>query len=210
MLKQLIPAALIAALPLPVSGAAVRDARITVVWSSGACDVTSRFVVDTAAPAVVEHHVLLDDDRRAPAFAVVGALAGQEVVAGRTVRVPISVTGAGRNEYTVRHRASARDRCPLIVPALPTDGLNRAVSIEVGVPAGATRLPGAFPAFTWNGPQGRATLGHIPSFVRVPHAGPETPPAWRDRFDLRRAIDIAALASIGIGTLGWLMLRKRA
>ena len=173
---------------------------------------TSRFVVDTADPAIIDHHVLSTGDV-APRVTVLGAIAGETSIVGRTARVPLSLTGTGRNEYSVRYAvtlpAAARDRCPLLVPAAPTDGVSRTVRLEVDVPREASRLPGEFPAFAWDGLRGAVTIGHMPSFVRVPHVAPGAPVTWRDTFDVRRAVDVFALAIIVISTLAWTALRRR-
>jgi hypothetical protein len=190
----------------------MRDARVTIVFSPGGCDVTSRFVVDTAEPAIVEHHLLVTGTA-APRFVVLGAIVADTNVVGRTARVPVSLTGSGRNEYSVRYAvrlpAAARDRCPLLVPAAPTDGVSRAVQLEVEVPPESNRLPGEFPAFAWEGGRGAVTISHMPSFVRIPYVARGTPVTWRETIDVRRIVDVAALAIIGVSTLAWAALRRR-
>ena len=206
-------AVMVAALPAAAIAATLREARVTVVFSPHACDVTSRFVLDTPEPAIVEHRVMLSDGR-ASRFAVVGALAGDADIVGRTARVPISITGAGRNEYTVRYSvafpASAADRCPLLVPSAPTDGLSRTARIEVELPQRATRLPGAFPAFVWSDGRGSVAIAHVPSFVRVPHVAAGAAVRWRDTLDIRRAIDLAAILLIATSTLAWAAYQRRS
>lgn len=195
-----------------VESATVRDARVRVEFSPGGCDVAARFVVDTAEPVVVDHHLLMSGEV-APRFALVGAIPGETTVVGRTARLRVSLTGSGRNEYSVRYSvnlpAAARDRCPLLVPAAPTDGISRAVHLEVAVPAGANRLPGAFPAFAWDGLHGAVIISHMPSFVRVPHVAAGTAVSWRDRLDVGRIVDVAAVAIIGVSTIAWITLRRR-
>jgi hypothetical protein len=192
--------------------ATLREARVAIVFSPGACDVTSHFAIDTVEPVAIDHRVMLGDDGRPPEFVVLGALAGQAERIGRTASLRVSLTGTGRNEYTVRYRliphGARRDRCPMIVPSVATDGLSRAVAIAVEVPRGAPRLPGEFPAFTWDNERGRITLGHMPSFVRVPLAAAGAPITSIDALDLRRATDVAAILAIGAATLAWLTLRK--
>jgi hypothetical protein len=192
--------------------ATMRDARVAIVFTSGACEVMSRFVVDTPDPVVVDHHLLLTGNE-APRFVVLGAIAGHTNVVGRTARVPISLTGSGRNEYSVRYSVAvpraAGDRCPLLVPAAPTDGVSRGVHLQVEVPAETSRLPGEFPAFAWDGVRGAVAISHLPSFVRVPHVARGTAVTWRDTVDLRRILDVAALAIIGASTLAWIVVRRR-
>jgi len=115
----IIAAAMIWAVPVAAAAATVRDARVAVVFSPDACDVTSYLVVDTAEPVVVDHRLMLDDERRPPVFAVTGALAGQAETIGRTASLRISLTGAGRNEYMVRYQvdspAARIEKCPLLM-----------------------------------------------------------------------------------------------
>jgi hypothetical protein len=202
----------VAAFTARAEAATLRDARVTVVFSSAGCDVTSRFVVDTSEPEVVDHHVMLSSDAM-PRFVVLGAIAGQASVVGRTARVPMSLTGSGRNEYSVRYSIAlplaARDRCPMLVPGAPTDGVTRGVRLEVEVPAGASRLPGEFPAFAWDGARGAVAISHMPSFVRIPHLPEGSAVTWRDRVDVRRILDAAAVTIIGVSTLAWVALRRR-
>lgn len=156
---------------------------------------------------------MLNPGRAAPEFAVIGGMAGEAETIGRTARVPISLTGSGRNEYSIRYRVavpgSVVDRCPLLVPSAPADGVTRAVRIEVDLPADARRLPGEFPAFAWDEQHGAVTVGHMPSFVRVPYVPGGAPLTWRDTLDTRRVIDIAALVAIGMSTAAWVALRNR-
>jgi hypothetical protein len=191
--------------------ATLREARVAIAFSPAACDVTTRFVVDSAAPSMVEHSVMVDMSADAPAFTVIGAVTGDAITAGRTVRLPISLTGMGRNEYTVRFRLAIDARggkCPLLVPSVATDGLSRSIAIEVALPSGSMRLPGEFPSFTWSGNHGRVTLGHLPSFVRVPVAPSGAALTWRDRIDSRGILDAAAIVTIIAGTLAWATLRR--
>jgi hypothetical protein len=204
--------AVAAAVPAAALAGTVRDAGISVVFSARGCDVTSRFVLDTSQPEIVEHRLMLSGGEP-PDFVVLGAVGGRAEIVGRTARLPISITGAGRNEYHVRYSASppggAPDRCPLLVPSAPTDGLTRAVRIDVEVPVGTRRLPGEFPAFTWTGRRGAVSIGHMPSFVRVPHVAQDAPVAWRRTLDIRRMIDFAAMATIALTTVGWIARRRR-
>jgi hypothetical protein len=190
----------------------LRDARVVIVVSSDACDVTSHFAVDAVEPVAIDHRVMLAGRAEPPEFVVLGALAGQTSTVGHTASLPVSLTGMGRNEYTVRYRvtpyAPRLDRCPLLVPSVATDGLSRTVTIAVEVPHGTTRLPGEFPALTWESDVGRVTLGHMPAFVRVPIAAAGDRVTSIDTLDVRRAIDIAAALTIGVATLAWVALRK--
>jgi hypothetical protein len=212
MIRGLIVSGLVAAATAQASAATVREARVTVVFSDGGCDVRSRFVIDTADPAVVEHR-LMTRGGSVPRFVVLGGIAQRAEVAGRTVRLPISLAGSGRNEYSVRfHVALAADtghRCPLLVPEAPTDGAERSIRLDVEVPAGAAVLPGAFPSLTWTDRRGTVAISHLPSFVRVPHAAPGARLTWVDRLDVRKLIDGAAVTAVSVSTLAWIALRRR-
>jgi hypothetical protein len=202
-----------AAAPAAAGAAVLREARVSVVYSTGACDVMSRFVIAAAGHEVVEHRLMLGDGG-APEFAAVGARLARPEIVGRTVRLSISLTAAGANEFTVRYRVvpaggAALDRCPLLVPSAPTDGVSRAVRIDVEVPRGGTRLPGEFPAFTWNENRGVVAIGHLPSFVRVPHAPPGAAIGRRETFDFRRVLDLTAVAAVAVSTLAWIAFRRR-
>lgn len=196
----------------PAAAATLRDARVTVVFGPGGCDVTSRFAIDTAEPAVVGHRLMVAS-RAVPKFVVIGGLAGVAEAIATSVRLPVSLAGSGRNEYSVRYHASLADatdgRCPLLVPDVPTDGVTRSVLITVDVPAGATALPGGFPAFAWHNGRGTVTISHIPSFVRVRYASPGAAIAWRDTLDPARVIDVIAVSTITVSTLAWVVLRRR-
>jgi hypothetical protein len=202
----------VAASTAPAAAATLRDARLTVAFAPGGCDVTSRFVVDTADPAVVEHRLMVSSGA-VPEFAVVGGIAGRADLIARSARLPVSLTGSGRNEYSVRYHASvdeaADGRCPLLVPHVPTDGVARSVLITADVPDDAAVLPGGFPAFDWRDRRGTVRISHIPSFVRVRYAPRGAAIAWHDTLDPARVVDVLAVSAIGISTLGWVLLRRR-
>ena len=212
MSRLLLVCAVVAAGTAPAVAATLRDARLTVVFAPGGCDVTSRFVVDTASPALVEHRLMVSNGA-VPDFVVIGGIAGRADVIARSARLPVSLTGSGRNEYSIRYHVSldvvADGRCPLLVPHVPTDGVTRSVLITADVPDDAAVLPGGFPAFAWRDRRGTVTISHIPSFVRVRYAPRDAPIAWRDKLDPARVVDVLAVCTIGISTLGWVVLRRR-
>jgi hypothetical protein len=203
--------ACVVASPAWIAAATLREARISVAFLPGRCDVTARFVVDTAEPAWIDHRLLLDDNVNPP-FAVTGAVASTGEVVGRTVRLPVSLVGTGRNEYQVHYRSAIAqpqtDRCPLLVPDAPSDGGTRGVELLVTLPPDVVLLPGSFPALAWDDRTGRVSLGHVPSFVRAPHAARGTPLGWRDTLDVQRYVDVAAIVVIAAATLAWAAVRK--
>jgi hypothetical protein len=211
-MSRLLLVCAVAAGTAPAAAATLRDARMTVVFAPGGCDVTSKFVVDTADPAVVEHRLMVSSGA-VPEFVVIGGIPGRADVIARSARLPVFLTGSGRNEYTVRYHASvdnaADGRCPLLVPHVPTDGVTRSVLITADVPEDAAVLPGGFPAFVWRDRRGTVSISHIPSFVRVRYAPRGAPIGWRDTLDPARIVDVLAVSAIGISTLGWVVLRRR-
>jgi len=100
-------------------------------------------------------------------------------------------------------------RCALLVPDAPTDGVSRAVEVEVRLPPEGRRLPGEFPALTWYGNAGRVTLGHVPAFVLAPHAAAGMPESWWQTLDTRRAVDLGALALVAAATALWIWRQRR-
>jgi hypothetical protein len=205
-------AACVVAWPLRAAAATMREAHVAIQFVAGACDVTARFAVDTADPVWVDHRLLLGDASVAPEFSVTGALASPARIIGRTAQLRVSLVGSGRNEYQVRYRFpvydAQTDRCSLVVPDVPSDGQTRAVRLTVSLPPGTQRLPASFPALTWESGTGRLSLGHLPSFVRVPHAQPGAALRWRDHFDVARFVDMAAIVAIGAASLAWIVLRR--
>ena len=110
--------------------------------------------------------------------------------------------------YGFRYRARQPDdfagRCPIWLPAVPTDGRSRAVSIRIQLPPGST--PGrSMPAFEWTGSLGSTRLGHLPAFVRVPYAAEGESPA----FDIGRMMDAVAVFVFIAATAIWAWRRKR-
>jgi hypothetical protein len=209
-----ISLAIVCVVASPVRGGAatVREAQIAIAFLAGACDVTARFVVDTAEPSWIDHIVMLVSGE-APAFAVTGAVAAPVQIVGRTAKLPVSLVGSGRNEYKVQYRYAVPpapgDRCALVVPAAPSDGQSRAVRITVTLPPDTALLPDSFPALTWNDRTGQVDLGHVPSFVRVPFSQAGAPLSWCETVDVRRMVDVAAVLTIAIATALWLLATRR-
>lgn len=133
-----------------------------------------------------------------------GAPVGDVRAIGRTQALVIHAADAS---YTLRYRVvQASDRayrCPIWLPTAPADGRSRAVHLSVAVPAG-TSANGTMPSFAWTGPEGAATLGHLPAFVIVPFAAAGTARPW----DVSRVMDAAAVGSLVVGTLVWLRRQR--
>jgi len=115
-------------------------------------------------------------------------------------------------DYSVQHQQPlriglldrVRDRCPIWLPTIPTDGRSRAVRITIELPPGS--IAGAtMPAFTWNGTVGTAILGHLPSIVRVPYAANGEALPW----SLAGAIDTLAIGAFAAATAAWIWRVRR-
>jgi hypothetical protein len=75
------------------------------------------------------------------------------------------------SSYRAVQPAAREYRCPIWLPAVPTDSQSRAVRLDVDRPAAA--IPGpSMPGLDWTAAHGAATLGHIPAIARIPYAAP--------------------------------------
>jgi hypothetical protein len=109
------------------------------------------------------------------------------------------------SSYTVGYRASQppdrAGRCPIWVPALPTDGRSRDVRLTVTLSDRAT-AGYSMPPLAWAGSIGTAALGHVPAFVRV-SAGQSS------RWNVATAMDAAAVVIFAGATVLWMRRRGR-
>jgi hypothetical protein len=110
--------------------------------------------------------------------------------------------------YEFRYRAvqspARAHRCPIWLPAVPTDGRSKAVRLEVDLPAATT--PGAsMPAFTWTGARGTAALGHLPAVVVVPY----TPEGSARGWGIDAMVDAFAIAVFAGATAVWTWRARR-
>jgi len=116
-------------------------------------------------------------------------------------------------QYQIQYRLIQPDdrafRCPIWAPALPTDGRSRQVMIEVSLPELSSPKGRSFPALTWNGSEGTATIGHLPAFVRIPYIGDSTG-GDIGRLDIARTMDVVALAVFALASAVWVWRRRRA
>jgi hypothetical protein len=185
--------------------------RATVVIpGSESCEVDVAFEVSSDRAGPVVHRLLVAEPAENVSFAVSGADFGTVARSGRTITLPIGVR-EGATSYRVRYRVAmlGPHRCPLLVPDAPTSGASRVVALDVQLAAGAQRLPGEFPAMVWSGDTGRATLGHVPAFVLVPHAAAgERPGVW-EALDTRRLVDTSAVIFLVAASGIWLSRQRR-
>jgi hypothetical protein len=195
-----------------VEAAILRSAHATIeIVGDGTCDVQIQFVTVSDAPATVRHTLLASESARVDEVSIAGAAAGDVVRQGRTLVVPVSL-GAGETVYTARYRVQQQAGagwCSLLVPDAPTAGASRAVQIDAAIPAGTQRLPGEFPAMSWEDRRGTARLGHMPAFTTLPHAAKGEAVSWRRSFDVRRTLDSAAVLFLVGASVIWAVSRRQ-
>src|SRR5262245_16833602 len=187
------------------------DARI-VIASRTSCDVRLSVTVDNAIE--VEHRLAMADGDSRQLLDVEGATAVEPIrEVGATSALRLRPRGTTYLlHYSVQHREPlrigfldrVRDRCPIWLPTIPTDGRSRAVHLSIELPPGST-AGATMPAFTWNGAVGTSTLGHLPSIVRVPYAANGEAVPW----SLPRAIDTLAIGSFAAATAAWIWRLRR-
>lgn len=183
------------------------SAEVAITFSAPAvCEVTLTVAITEAAD--VEHRLEVLDGSRVELLEVTGAAPARDPHdIGRTLAVRMAPTTPGEAyalRYRVTQEAAHRDRCPLWLPTVPTDGRSRPVRIAVTVPDGAT-ASATLPAFTWTGARGTASLAHLPAIVIVPFALAGQPRPW----DISRAMDVTAIATLVGATAVWLRRQRR-
>ena len=182
------------------------DARI-IIASRTSCDVRLSVTIDGATE--VEHRLSTADGDSWRLVNVEGARAIEPVRdIGSTQSLRLRPTGTSYVlQYHVEHREPLRDRCPIWLPTIPTDGRSRAVRLTIELPPGSiTGAPGTtLPAFEWHGTTGAATLGHLPSIVRVPYAAKGEAVPW----SLPGAIDTLAIGTFAAAAAAWIWRVRR-
>jgi len=206
-MTRLLPlafAACVAAIPA-VADAAPRLAAADVliaIDSPTSCEVTLTLAVDGAAE--IEHRIDAPDGSRVELLEVRDARpAGAVRTIGRTQSLVLRPDGSG---YRIRYRVlqHAADRCPIWLPIAPADGRSRPVRIEVELPAG-TDADDSLPAFHWTGTRGQATIGHLPSIVRVAYGPVDERHAW----SVSRIMDALALIVFAGASAAWTLRVRR-
>lgn len=187
------------------AGAVLRSAQVTMtVPARASCRVSMTLLIDGAA--AIDHRLEVLDGTIIDELSVKDAHApGEPTMVGRTRSLVLT---SAQSPYTLSYRvqqpAEREFRCPLWLPAIPTDGVSRAVTLQVELPQGAT--PGStMPRFTWTGSSGAATLAHLPAFVLLPFATAGESPGW----DVSSLVDAAAVLVFGGASAIWLW-KKRA
>jgi hypothetical protein len=188
----------------PSAAAVLRSADVTItVRESASCDVSMVLLVEGAAS--VDHRIESLDGTTIDQLRVDGAdQAAEPRAVGRTQSLTVTPKPS---PYTIRYRVQQppdrATRCPLWLPTTPTDGVSRAVKLQVELPADTT--PGnTMPRFKWTGASGSVTLAHLPAFVLIPFAAPGESPGW----DMTEVMDAAAV-SVFVGASGIWLWRKR-
>ncbi len=107
--------------------------------------------------------------------------------------------------YRAQQPASRASRCPLWVPAVPTDGYSRAVRLHVELPRSTTAAD-TMPAFTWTAANhGSTTLGNIPAFVRMSYREAGAITAW----NIATTMDAIAVAVFVLASALWVWRGRR-
>lgn len=182
------------------------DVRI-VIASRTSCDVRLSVTIDDAAE--VEHRLAVADGDTQQLTGIDGGRLVEPVrEIGATRSLRLRPTGSPYVlSYSVQHREPLRDRCPIWLPTIPTDGRSRAVRLTIELPPGSTA--GArgttLPALNWEGTIGTATLNHLPSIVRVPYAANGETLPW----SVPGAIDALAMGTFAVATAAWLWRVRR-
>jgi len=216
--RSLLPAALaLLGIAAPVRAQdrpIVRAADVRVVFRSPtACDLTVTYTVNGAPAAGLDHRLLLYDGSGVSDVQVSGAgTADAAVPIGRSQSLVVT-TGGSDGPYRIAYRVSQpegwRFRCPIWLPAAPTEPGPGGVRIRVELPPGATPLGDSFPLFDWSGGAGAATLGNVPSLIRAPFAMPGQEVSWLERRGVIRLVDFAALGVVILATGAWALARRR-
>lgn len=190
---------LAAALTVPL----LRAADVSVVMGSTTCEVTMALTVEGAE--TIDHRI---DSGAVDLIDVSGAQpVGERRTIGRTQSLVLRPTdGAGYRIHYIAMLPEARAfRCPLWLPAIPTDGRSSAVAIHVQIPAGATPPADSLPMLAWNERRGEATLGHLPVFVHVPFTAQGASAPW----SIGRTMDTFTIGIIIAASAIWVWWRKR-
>ncbi len=186
------------------------DIRITVT-SPTSCEVTLGLTVDAGNPEglpsqEIDHRVEAFDGSRVDLMAMRGAQqVGDPSLIGRTRSL---VLRPDQSAYEFRYRAQQPEgrayRCPIWLPAVPTDGQSRAVRLQVELPP-ATSSDSSMPAFSWVGGRGSTTLGHVPAFVHVSFGPENEGRGW----DIAGVMDAVAVAVFLAASAIWAWRRRR-
>ncbi|MGQ0736938.1 MAG: hypothetical protein ACT4QD_25210 [Acidobacteriota bacterium] len=182
----------------------LRSADLVVTFgSSERCAVVMTVQVDGADR--VEHRLLMPDGVHVDRIAIAGAA---EVEPARDIgRTRALALRPQQPVYELRYEVeqlpSLDGRCPVWLPAVPADGVSRAVRLQIDLPPAS--LPGSsLPTVAWSGTRGTAMLGHVPAFVRVDFSPAGAPRPW----NVARTVDFVTIVAFTVGSLAWLWRRR--
>ena len=186
------------------------DVRVSFTGPSS-CAVEAAYTVEADAADELEHRI---ESRRGTSIArlEVDGRAVEASVIGSTQSFVLALKGAGLHTYRVRYAVTQPDawayRCPLPLPAAPTDGVSREVDVSIDLPPEASPGGGSLPALAWARGRGLATLPHLPAVVRVPFAAPADLRQMPGS-DIGRLMDGTAMVILAGATLFWIWRRRR-
>ena len=179
------------------------DVKITVT-SPTSCEVTVAMAIERGSD--LDHRIETFEGSRIELTAIRGA---QQVDAVRAIgRSQSLVLRPDAESYELRYRVvqppGRAHRCPIWLPAVPTDGRSKVVRVDVDLPAAT--VPGAsMPALTWTGAHGTAALGHLPAVVLVPY----TPEGNAHGWGIDAMMDAFAIALFAGATAVWTWRARR-
>ena len=119
---------------------------------------------------------------------------------------------AGSQTTTLRYHVTQASawayRCPIWLPAVPTDGRPGAVNLQVELPSGATLTGATLPPMQRSEAGGSSSLAHVPAFVRVPYAA-QGRVSIAPGEDVTRVMDAATVGVLLVASLVWVVVRER-
>jgi len=192
----------------------VRAARVHAVLTSPiACDVEAAYTIQTDQPARIPFTLQTFDGTQVELSAVNGAAAAGFMLqhSGKTT-VFAAQLASGSHTTTLRYHVTQASawayRCPIWLPAVPTDGRPGTVGLQVEWPSGATLTGATLPPLQRSQAGGSSSLSHVPAFVRVPYAAAsdaQSASSW----DVTRVMDAATVGVLLGASLVWLVVRER-
>ena len=201
----------------PVAAAPViHGAQIEIVLTSPtSCEVDADYTIQIDRPGPVPFTLQTFDSTRVELSSVNGVPAAESDIqhSGKTT-VFTAQFGAAATEHTrLRYRvtqgADWAYRCPIWLPAVPTDRRSGTVNLRVAWPGGASIAGTTLPPLQRTQTGGSSSLAHIPSFVRVPYLTAGETQSALSGWDVSRVVDAAATVFLAGASLVWLGLRER-
>jgi hypothetical protein len=202
----------LALIPVMTEAAVLKEATFDVVFTSPShCRVTASFAMEDVE--VIEHRLVVREGAAPTLSGIDGSVAsvGDPAASGRSLSIRLRGKAPGDQRYRLRYevsQASAKYRCPLWLPTIPSAGRSQDVTISVSLPEGAVRAGGTLPAFSWEGERGTARVSHVPAFVRVPF-GMDGAAAGAAGLDINRLMDLIAIVALALGSVVFAWRQRR-